>query len=509
MASPLQSAYAELRQRLIANPGVALATIFMDAFGHRKHLMDYAPRKHCPDCAKGFFHSQLFDYTWLERCPAHGTLLLDRCEECGQRWPRSSALSDRSCPGCGVPDWDDVRDDAQPTPEQLARIARVQCFVDDTSSGFDFWPGPPYLSDLCYAYLWDSLLRYTWPECVTKDIAAFPAFQLAITSGHSQAELETLGVVFPDYPVVRMTSPLRRLNLRPPSKATWYDRLKRDGPIRRPSPKAQRIIEQSFNDILAWCHSHHEADHQLKLGDFRYFGFEGLVNDGRYLCPFCLGVSAWWEAVTQKYFSPWQCSTPTEYGWTNVVQWSIWPDTPDRLLMEDGDGAYWRPTPRFEERYYERSLLLLFAELYQSAVHLLNRLEAAEVPYRPGWDSKNFYTPGRFTAAQCLWRITEDQTIEWVWPEVHPLAQLDSPRPSTKTRICGGTWSKAVEPGAEALLSDLGQDSDVAVSSDTILQTGALFHTGCFEYRTRRHSWTILERPPSFSLYYPSFARSW
>lgn len=505
LASPLQSGYATLRQRLIANPGVATSTVFLETFGYNHTLWNYSPQKHCPECAKALYHNTLFDYCWLHRCPAHGLLLQNRCERCGHPWPSSSALHKRSCPSCGVPEWDVLPVDAGLDAELLDPIKRVRCFLEDNTFDDHTLSGEAAIFDLCFTYLWDSKLRYAWPRRVTKSSAAFPVFQLASTSGHSQVELEKFGVVFPEFSIESITSPLRRLKLRPPSKASWYDRLKREGPIRRPPARAQRIIEQCYNDILVWCNRHHEKGHQLRLGDFRYHSFQSLASADYYLCPFCFAISAWWDAVTQKYFSPWQCSLPIEYWWTQYVHWTTWPDASDRLLILGNPDEYWRPGARFEERYFARSLLLLFAELYQSGIHLMDRVKKAESPFRETFDPANFYSPGHFTASQCLWRITENHRIEWLWPDVDPLEELDPPRPSTRQRLCGGTWPTALESGAEALLSDLSQESNVKVSRDRILEIGALFHTGRFESRPRRDSWTILERP--LSHYYPPFAR--
>lgn len=503
MASPFQSFYAELRQRLIANPGVALSTVFRETFGHNQSLWDYSPRKHCPECAKDLYHNTLFDYCWLQRCPAHGTLLQSLCARCGHPWPRISELRKRSCPSCGVPEWDLLPLDPRLHAELIAPIERVQCFLKDNGFNDNALLDEVEIFDLCFAYLWDSNLRYAWPRRVTESSAAFPVFQLATTSGYSQVELEKLGVVFPEFSIERITSPLRPLKLCPPSEASWYNRLKREGPIRRPAEKAQRIIEQCYNDILVWCNRHHEKGHQLRLGDFRHHSFQSLASADYYLCPFCFAISAWWDAVTQKYFSPWQCSLPIEYWWTNVVNWTVWPDAPDRLLIVGKhetywqDDSYWRPGAKFEERYFERSLLLLFAELYQSGIHLMDRVNTANPPYRPTWDPADFYSPDQFTASLCLWHITENQVMEWLWSDVDPLAELDPPRPSTRQRICGGTWSTALASGAEAFLSDLGHDSNVKVSRDRILEIGALFHDGGFESHPRRDSWTILEQPSS------------
>jgi hypothetical protein len=511
MASPFQSAYADLRQRLIANPGVALSTIFYDVFGSWAEFKRYAPEKHCPECAQQLFHSRLFDFPWLQRCPAHGIKLSDRCAVCGLRWPSSTGLQVRSCPGCGVPELDVLPQRTKLSDAQIARFDYVERFLQDRTSGFSFGPYPPTPHDLSYTYLWDSQLRYPWAWPVLDVSPEFPGFQIAVTAGYSQQELERLGVVFPDFRVERLSAPLRGLQLRPPSQLTWYERLKRKGPIRRPSEKARRGIEHCFNAIRTWCHRCQGTGHSLRLGDFRRFTFGSLVNKGYVLCPFCLAVSAWWDAITQKYFSPWQCSIPREYWWANTIGWSEWPDTPDRLLFiqpdhEGGDpNFYWRPAPTFEDRYYERSLLLLFAHLYQSAIHLMDRVEATPSPHRQRWNPENFYNIGGLASDLCLWRITEDRVLEWVWPVINPLSELSPPPSSAREHVCGNPTELAVSPGSTSLSYDLCTEADRMLSRDCILQIGSLFHSGRFETRHRRDSWMIRERPPCD--FYPRFAR--
>lgn len=132
---PLESEYSALRRFIIANrsrslqdlrgelvtripdehKGAKLALVqraqawekeYCDAYG-----IDYvAPHpltgnselRNCPDCARIGYHSVLYQYPWVRRCPLHDRELVTSCPVCHQSWPVLSHLLASDCPCCSA-----------------------------------------------------------------------------------------------------------------------------------------------------------------------------------------------------------------------------------------------------------------------------------------------------------------------------------------------------------------------------------------------------------------------
>lgn len=498
MASRTQSDYGTLRQRIIANPGIASSTVSSES-GSPAPVNEYAPRKHCPTCARNLFHTTLFDYSWLTQCPIHGDTLETHCPECGDRWPRSADLAQRCCPSCGIPTWEDLVKVKRPYPSELLKIERLQEFTTDSSALVEGAGQQFEFFDLAGAFFWDSTFRRSWTIYVTPENPYFPAFQLVIHPDFSRGELEALGVKVPHLPVELLETPLRMVTRHLPPKQSWYSRLRASGPIRRPSVSAMKVIESSFNQILGWIHRNSPKNHRLMLGDYRSYGFRGLVDSHVHFCPYCFGVSAWFDAVTQKYFGPWQCSLPIEYFWTSNLQWQVWPDTADRLFVFDQNETMRRPDHAFEKCFYERSLLLLFAELFQSAVFLHDRLEAESgLNNMYCCSPANHYPGGNFLSSLCMVAQANSERLTLCRFNLNPLSELSPPPIFNTPRLCGGGWTNPLE--AAQLSRALNDEEPIRLDCDCFLRLGALFHHGRFESQKRRETWGRWDRSANFEL---------
>ncbi len=64
-------------------------------------LNRYKPSKHCQTCAEIGFHSFVFDFPWLKKCPVHGIKLSARCKTCNHSWPATSEINGCKCTSCG------------------------------------------------------------------------------------------------------------------------------------------------------------------------------------------------------------------------------------------------------------------------------------------------------------------------------------------------------------------------------------------------------------------------
>ncbi len=62
----------------------------------------YRPVKHCSSCAREGFHSELFDFIWINQCPIHQKPLDFYCKTCDKPWPSNGELTLRKCTTCGI-----------------------------------------------------------------------------------------------------------------------------------------------------------------------------------------------------------------------------------------------------------------------------------------------------------------------------------------------------------------------------------------------------------------------
>lgn len=78
------------------------------AFCQRNHIPYLQPTpvcdrevRNCWKCASIGYHSYLYQWMWLDRCPIHNKRISTRCRRCGKHWPRLHELINRRCSTCG------------------------------------------------------------------------------------------------------------------------------------------------------------------------------------------------------------------------------------------------------------------------------------------------------------------------------------------------------------------------------------------------------------------------
>jgi hypothetical protein len=134
LRQPGDSLYSRLRCFFMSNWGVPLAVIRQELHrlskpgqvtrpGHllalvEQHQREYCRRyripyassdalplsaavRTCPVCAVIGYHSIVFQWPWLSRCPVHGVALTLTCPVCGRPWPSAIQLARCQCHGCG------------------------------------------------------------------------------------------------------------------------------------------------------------------------------------------------------------------------------------------------------------------------------------------------------------------------------------------------------------------------------------------------------------------------
>ena len=139
-AKPYESNYSMMRRCLCANPGLTyfyIASLLNQSVHYRRNAYerlrtlqvryklnkyDSYPssfvfpepivdidttssshyKRQCPKCAKEMYHTNIYNYSWLSRCPIHHCKLTYQCGICNQQWPTIQTVAKRDCPGCGL-----------------------------------------------------------------------------------------------------------------------------------------------------------------------------------------------------------------------------------------------------------------------------------------------------------------------------------------------------------------------------------------------------------------------
>lgn len=124
-------------------------------------------RRQCLACAEHGFHTFLFDYPWMSRCPVHDIDLTDRCPTCHDLWPTAAGVASRKCKVCGTHrELDDlISDGAFDTAPYIEKLepyltffeAKISFFVERRSYPFDC--RRPRESQVAQRHLLPSIIR--------------------------------------------------------------------------------------------------------------------------------------------------------------------------------------------------------------------------------------------------------------------------------------------------------------------------------------------------------------
>ena len=75
---------------------------YLKYFAERLEWHEYEKiERHCPECARSGYHTDIFRLPWVKNCPLHGCDLTEQCALCHKNWPKWNQLFDNNCAVCG------------------------------------------------------------------------------------------------------------------------------------------------------------------------------------------------------------------------------------------------------------------------------------------------------------------------------------------------------------------------------------------------------------------------
>lgn len=434
-AQPYESAYAMLRRCLLANPGMPLAALEanlralrpdLDAVVERLEALQPSPgqvdpsrharifsgwQRGCPECARQLYHTELFAYPWLTRCPIHHCALTTRCPVCHQLWPAPTELARRECSGCGIVLPDGLKASIGSAIEQqrYQPIGVIYALLDT----------PPISPGLCIADR-DVAYRYRtpWWLPVPEESPRFPAFSARRQGNFPHAKLRALHL--PVYDIRCRSTRLSRIEY--PSD---------------PRPAADRETErwQRFSHptigyavtqrIVAWIARYAPSTHQLHVASYRYLRMRDLIHAPP-LCSYCFAFSLWFFHCAAVAMAIGAEDAVDDYPFLNESGGFMFlsPIEPQVVIYDD----YYKTTDAFSAWFYRRGLELSFLDMLRFAVFFGEQLAT----YRAG-DQTQYRPYARQSSNDFLYLATvSEEQLYFYYENLHP---LDVYRPPQRTDL--------------------------------------------------------------------------
>jgi hypothetical protein len=286
---PMESPYSIVRRFLIGNPGVdaktyrtELATYAKDQKTNRASLFDLLMNgeklsplvrgfpqekhitKHCPECAKAAYHTDIFRAEWISTCPLHRIELINECPGCKQPWPTIYELATRDCKLCATSKLEEEPASTEHylDREDYWRLARLYKFLNAPKNYQGMLLGQETVGASC--------------TNVSVCHADYPSLRYYNSAYKWRDELDQFNVsIKPTVEVNTYLSPLDNLHSLADYEIKWqYKRL------------IQCRIE-ALNTILEFAHTH---GHQIRISNFRHLCLKVLVRSPP-PCPFCWAAS--------------------------------------------------------------------------------------------------------------------------------------------------------------------------------------------------------------------------
>ncbi|WP_166260610.1 hypothetical protein [Marinobacter salicampi] len=281
------------------------------------------------------------------------------------------------------------------------------------------------------ALYWQNMESQVCWQPVSHQSRWFPSFQSHWHPEFSASELHSLGVDLVDLPMQHLIAQVRPWSIPKISERTWWRHNgNRETLIRFPMPSRLALIAKTGQDIANWVDQHVPKAHALRVG-FCGNSLEGYLKNWTIPCPFCLAFSMWWCIVTQRYFNPKRAVRSAHFMFTKSVGYRTWSALTERVLLYICDrenpsfhDRYYRPDLWFQRWFYQRSLQLIFCELFELASFLVHRYSECRLKKNPiAWDHRNHYKRAWKSSAMIAGGFEKDRINVWCTNE-NPLDNL-------------------------------------------------------------------------------------
>lgn len=421
---PYQSDTATLRHFLIANAGVSYTKMeqvlrrkvsgsntidrikniyfsFPEAQIDKLLNVPSDSNRQCAQCATQFYHCDLYNLTWLPRCPIHNQSFTAHCPACKQPWPNPHELPHRICPVCGL-------FYLGPSMPPIELISKQMCRSLSTLIAFI-----NYKASDDYFLSTGEMLGHCWWPYITVNHRLFPACQLARHPRITKNYLEKMGVnILPVRKKITKLTKITNHQFKKKSFATAY--------FADINNNLLRCQYDVFKLILKVLLGQSGKSHPIHICSYRYTTMQNVM-EGPSPCPLCMALSLWFFHIAS-----W------EYGFNHYIGTDIYP-----FLRDLGYQGFYFPfgftqvsdhfetykvSTSFTEWSYKRSLELSFIDIYLMVLFLLKRHQTDDYhPHRRyGYDTFN----RKFISGDYFLDFSKTQATIYYEAE-HPVQHLE------------------------------------------------------------------------------------
>jgi hypothetical protein len=235
--------------------------------------------RNCPECSKNGFHSDFFEYEWVERCPVHNLPLVKTCVDCNKPWPVLNEYNARDCYSCTkIPPikLSDMKIIRLQHNQAKSQFESWKQFIDQSSKQFGIVGYPQYSNTSKFRMI-----------CLS-DKDALEYWQYFNVSNEQRQNKNKTEVSQINSKVFNVTSIHRKIHM--------SDHHHLDKYLKKRKKWSKGVRRKVANALKKFCDNHASNTHKFH----RQSLFSSHINSGKKvkICPYCFSVNLWLDTTS-------------------------------------------------------------------------------------------------------------------------------------------------------------------------------------------------------------------
>lgn len=377
---PHQSDAATLRQFLLANMGFSIAYIERKLFDQSiiginiieqiitlQNVLEKGgvtsidvqikgTDRQCPQCAAHLYHSDLYNLTWLPKCPIHNIPFTSHCPGCREKWPNLQEIPKRQCRVCSLfllrPSMEPVRTIPKPRFNVLKRLYRFVYYKSDSN-------------DYVFGH---TALHHCWWPIISVQEQLFPSVQLARNPNIiPRQQITSMGVRL--FKLRKNISPLISTD------RNYYVQQPRVN--FRDQHLVKKLLYMRFSAlqlILGLLARRLHQPHKIHIRSYQDLLLSELKG-GPLPCPLCMAISLWFFHITSWEYGDVHHVNETDYPFLRELKWGQFQPPYWYKGFRKREQCF-DASIRFCEWSYLRNLELCFNDIFTFLLHFIRNLKS-------------------------------------------------------------------------------------------------------------------------------------
>ncbi|MEW8051425.1 MAG: hypothetical protein AB2809_13720 [Candidatus Thiodiazotropha sp.] len=381
---PCESEYSIIRRFYCVNTGISKGLLQTELRQRRPDLKtfndrvcslsDYHPsevtmpakqvkpklQRQCPECARELYHANIFELPWVKRCPIHHCEILTTCPECKMPWPDLDTMIHRSCSCCGRIRIRHLSNAFSNNTSKYSQITRLHELIQRHEK-ISVWLD-------VRRCITSTLESWIWHEVDIKSLF-YPSFLMASMNSTDQGLISAFNIN--TYPIKTRISRLHTVHI-PDNDWDSASQIENTQVLRYINDTSIMQISSwhlseyvAMRNIVHWISRNTSHGHIINLSEYREIA---VLQVGCKVkpCLFCMSLSVWFLYLIHKYVSHCTIDQITRDLSMNHKRNSAFPTRYGlKIFQNNGRVVRWADS-EFSLWMYQRSLELLFVEIYQN-----------------------------------------------------------------------------------------------------------------------------------------------